>query len=121
MSDVMAWQWIAASVTVPLAVALAVAWPIWRRPTRDPVGSLTGAGITLAFALLFMGREYVHVESLFEHCNQLGAICVFTPAPYARYFFYISVAFAQTIVLFIIGGRIEHRRRESRIAPEWRR
>jgi hypothetical protein len=121
MSDVLAFEWVAASVVVPLVVGLAVAWPLWRRPSRDPVGSIAGAGVALAFAVGFVGREYIHVQSVTEQCIKLETVCHYTPEPYTRFFLYVAIAMAQTALLFLIGARMEDVQRESDVAPEWRR
>lgn len=121
MTDVISWQWVTASVVVPFAVALAVAWPLWKRPSRDPVGSVAGAGVALAFAVAFVGREFIHVQSVTNQCIKLETLCHFTPEPYTRFFLYVGVAMLQTAVLFLIGARLEDRARESEMATEWRR
>ena len=121
MHDAIAAGWIGAAAVVPFAVALAVAWPLWRRPSRDPVGSVAGAAIAFAFAVAFVGREYFHVERLTRQCLALEVACRFTPEPYMRFFLYVGIAMAQTSVIFLIGARIEDTRRESELAAQWRR
>ena len=117
----MAWQWLAASVVLPFLVAIVVAWPLWRRPSRDPVGSVVAAGVTLAFAIAFVGREYIHVQRVTDQCIRLELACRYTPEPYTRFFIYVAIAMAQTAILFLVGARLEDRFRESSVAPEWRR
>jgi hypothetical protein len=119
--DAIAIRWLAASIGVPFILGLVVAWPLWRRPSRDPVGSVAAAGIALAFAVVFVGREYIHVERVTRQCLTLEVACQFSPEPYARFFLYVAIAMAQTFALFLIGARIEDRRRESEVASPWRR
>ena len=121
MQDAIAIGWLTASAGVPFVVALAVAWPLWHRPSRDPVGSVVGAGIVLAFAVAFVGREYIHVERATRQCLALEVSCRFIPEPYTRFFLYAGIAMAQTFALFLIGARIEDKRRESDVAVQWRR
>jgi hypothetical protein len=121
MSDVIAWKWVVSSLAVPFVLSLAVAWPLWRRRSRDPVGSVAGGGVALAFAVAFVGREAIHVQSVTRQCIKLETICQFTPEPYTRFFLYIGIGMLQTAALFVIGGWLEDRARESEVAPEWRR
>ena len=121
MADVMDWRWIAASVAVPIAFALVAAWPFWRRPSRDPIGSVAGAFVAFVFALAFVGREFIHVQRLTQHCLGLEVPCRFVPEPYVRFFLYIGIAMVQAALLFVVGARIESKLQESTVAPEWRR
>lgn len=121
MTDVLAWRWIAASITVPIAFALVTAWPFWQRPSRDPVGSVAGAFVVFVFALAFIGREFIHVQRLTQQCIAVEVPCRFIPEPYVRFFLYIGIAMAQAALLFLAGGRQEAKQQESAVAPEWRR
>jgi hypothetical protein len=121
MTDVIAWERVLASLVVPFLLALLVAWPLWGRPSRDPVGSVAAAAVCLAFAVAFVGREYVHVQRVTDQCLRLEIPCRYRPEPYTRFFVYVGIAMLQTAVLFVIGGRLEDRLRESHVAPPWRR
>jgi hypothetical protein len=121
MNDVLDWRWIAASAAVPIASALAAAWPFWRRSSRDPIGSVAGAFVAFVFALAFVGRESIHVQRLTQHCLTLEVPCRFVPEPYERFFLYIGIAMVQAALIFMVGARVENKRQESAVAPEWRR
>ena len=63
----------------------------------------------------------IHVERITPQCLALELAYRFTPEPYTRFFLYVGVAMVQTFALFLIGARIEDRRRESEVATQWRR
>jgi hypothetical protein len=49
VSDTMSWYWIVVALLLPLALAMAIAWPFWGR-SRDSLGGIVGAFVTLLLA-----------------------------------------------------------------------
>lgn len=120
MSDSLSWSWVVAALVVPLALATAIAWPLWGR-ARDSVGSILGAFVVFVFAIGFAGREYIHIQRLTEHCLSTGVICRFSPEPFTRFGIYMFIAMAQACLLFTAGAAIEHRMENRTFSAAWRR
>lgn len=114
----MRWNWIAIAATVPTAVALLIAWPIWR--TRHAViGNLIGAGVIFAFTIGFMGLEYAVIEQ--KDCVVVpGTRCMDAVTAFTRIAAYAFVAFFDAFVVFLVGLVVERRRARRFISPEWR-
>jgi hypothetical protein len=121
MTDTISVPWLAFAAVMPMPVALGVAWPFWRRVTRDPVGTLAGCSVVLGFAVAMVGREMIHLQGLTAQCVSLEIACSYHPEPFTRFFMYISIAMVQVFALFVIGWQIENRLRQGEVAPEWRR
>lgn len=121
MSDAISLFWLGIAAVLPLVVALAVAWPFWRRVTRDPVGTIAGCFVAFGFAVAFVGRELIHLQGFTAKCLALEIACSYKPEPFTRFFLYGGIAMVQVFVLFVIGWRIEDRLRQGEVAPEWRR
>jgi succinate dehydrogenase hydrophobic anchor subunit len=116
----MSWFWIGLAVVLPFVVGLAIAWPFWRRPSRDPVGTVLGAFVVVASGVALVGREFIHLQRLTNQCITTETVCRFFPEPFTRFFIYIAIAMAQVFVLFIIGSASENRIRSRAFAAEWR-
>jgi hypothetical protein len=120
MSDTMSWYWIVVASLLPVALAVAVAWPFWGR-SRDSLGSGIGACVIFVFAIAFVGREYVHLQNVTEQCIAAETNCRVYPEPFTRVCIYGLIALAQVGALFAVGGAIEHRMSNRDFAKEWRR
>ena len=116
----MSWFWIGLAIVLPFTGALAIAWPFWRKPSRDPVGTVLGAFVVIASGVALVGREFIHVQKLTNQCLATETVCRFVPEPFTRFFIYIAIAMVQVFVLFIIGSAIENRIRGRAFASEWR-
>jgi hypothetical protein len=120
VSDTMSWYWIGVALLLPLVLALAVAWPFWGR-SRDSLGSIAGAFLIFAFAIAFVGREYIHVQRVTGQCIAAQSVCHFYPEPFTRFGIYGFVAMAQAFLVFAVGAWIEGRLENRAFAEEWRR
>jgi hypothetical protein len=116
----MNWWWVAIAATLPLLLGLAVAWPFFGR-SRDSLGSVVGAFIAFAFAIAFVGREYVQIQALTQRCLDEVRNCRFYPEPFTRFCIYGFIALVQVFLLFVIGSAVESRKQARSFAPEWRR
>jgi hypothetical protein len=121
VSDTMSWFWIGLAIVLPLVLGIGIAWPFWRKPSRDPVGTVLGAFVVVAFGVAFVGREFIHVQRLTNRCLAAETACRFFPEPFTRFFIYTAIAMAQVFVLFIVGSAVEDRIRSRAFASEWRR
>lgn len=121
MSDSLSASWVALAAVIPLATALGVAWPFWRKVTRDPVGTLAGCFVVFGFAVALVGRELVHLQKFTNNCVALEIACSYHPEPFTRFFVYGCIALVQVFALFVIGWQVEDRIRQGEVAPEWRR
>ena len=120
MSDTVSWLWIGLAMVLPFGVGLGIAWPFWRKPSRDPVGTVLGAFVVVASGVAFVGREFIHVQRVTNQCIATETACRFFPEPFTRFFIYVAIAMAQVFVLFLIGSAIENRIRGRAFAAEWR-
>jgi hypothetical protein len=116
----MSWLWIAVAAVLPFGVGILVAWPFWGR-SRDSLGSGVGSLLILAFAVTFVGREYVHLQQLTNECIAAERACSFHPEPFTRFSIYAFIAMAQVGTLFAVSGAVEHRIENVSFAKEWRR
>jgi hypothetical protein len=120
VSDTISSYWIVVALLLPLALAMAIAWPFWGR-SRDSLGGIVGAFVIFVFAVAFLGREYVHVQRLTEQCLAAETVCRFYPEPFTRFCIYGMIAMAQVFVLFAVGAWVEGRLENRAFAKEWRR
>lgn len=114
----MQWHWIVLALTVPSAIALAVAFPFWLKASES-IGSILGAGIIFVACLAMIGREYVHVQRVTNACLTAEKICSFRPEPFTRFCIYGFIALLEAFALFVIGLWIEERIRRRSYAAEW--
>lgn len=121
MSNTVSFLWLATAVVVPLIVACAVAWPFWRKVTRDPVSTILDCFVVCGFAVALVARELVSLRAFTRDCVELEMACSYHPEPFTRFFLYGSIALARVFSLFVIGWKIEDRLRQREVAPEWRR
>ena len=121
MSDTISLFWVGIAAVVPLVAAIGVAWPFWRKVTRDPVGTVAGCFVVCGCAVALIGRELVHLQRFSTKCVSLEIACTYHPEPFTRFFLYAAIASAQVFGLFIIGWQIENRLRQKEFAPHWRR
>jgi hypothetical protein len=116
----MCWLWVGAAMVLPFAIAILVAWPFWGR-SRDSLGSGVGAIVIFAFAIAFVGREYVHLQTLTNSCIAAETSCRVYPEPFTRFCIYGFIALAQVGVLFAINAAVDHKLENAAFDKEWRR
>lgn len=117
----MSLYWVGIAATIPMVVALGVAWPFWRKLRRDPVGTIAGCFVVFGFAVALVGRELIQLQRFTDNCVTREIACSYHPEPFTRFFIYGSIALVQVFALFAIGWQIEDRLRQGEVAPEWRR
>jgi hypothetical protein len=105
--------------SLPLPVAVAVAYPLWRRG-QTILGSIAGTAVVFATALGLIGREYSELDMLTQACIDAGTTCWPEPPAFTRFAIYACIALVEVFVVFALGLRVEARRRNARYAPEWR-
>ena len=120
MSDTMSWLWIAVALVLPFGLAVIVAWPFWGR-SRDSLGSGVGSLLILALTVVFVGREYIHLQQFTEACIAAEMTCRFHPEPFTRFGIYAFIAMAQIGALFAVSAAVEHRIENASFAKEWQR
>lgn len=120
MANTMSWYWIGVALVLPFGLAILVAWPFWGR-SRDSLGSGVGSLLILAFAVGFIGREYIHLQQFTGECIAAEKACSFYPEPFTRFCIYAFIAMAQVGALFAVSGTVEHRIENAAFAKEWRR
>jgi hypothetical protein len=120
VTDAMSWYWVIVAMVLPLSLAVLVAWPFWGR-SRDSLGSGVGSVLIFAFAIAFVGREYIHLQQFTGNCLAAERHCRFSPEPFTRFCIYGFIAMAQVGTLFAISGAVEHRMENAAFAKEWQR
>jgi hypothetical protein len=114
------WFWLGIAATAPLAAALILSLPFWRRQSDSLLGSVIGSGVVFAAAVFFISREYLELDSLRASCAAAEVPCFFKPTDFNRYAIYGTIAFAEVMTVFTVGLSMEERARRRTRAPEWR-
>ena len=113
------WDWIALMATVPFAVGLAIAFPVWR--TKEIVlGNLAGSAVVFIAALALILRESAEIDRVTRGCLDAGLVCWPDPTAFTRYAIYAGTGFLEVMALFILSLRVEKKIRNKEYAPEWR-
>ena len=116
----LSWGWIALMATVPLVLGLAVAWPIWNG--GEPIlGNVAATGVVFAAAFALILRENTEIDRLTRQCYDAGYICRADPSSFMRFAIYAGLGLVEEIAIFMASLRVERRRRNRGVAPEWRR
>ena len=115
----LSWNWIALLATVPPILALAGAWPFWRK--RQPIfGNLVGTAVIFGSAFALIMREYVEIDRITQACLDEGMTCFPEPSAFTRFAIYAFIGLFEVFMLFLFSIRIEERIRRQDYAPEWR-
>ena len=115
----LSWNWIALLATVPPILALAGAWPFWRK--RQPIfGNLVGTAVIFGSAFALIMREYVEIDRITQACLDEGTTCFPEPSAFTRFAIYAFIGLFEVFMLFLFSIRIEERIRRQDYAPEWR-
>jgi hypothetical protein len=96
---------------VPTVTAIAVASFFWGAGRDSTPGSVAGVFVILAAFLAAFTREYADVIEKKLECLRTGTMCVFEPSEFQRYAVYAAVAFLDIAIVFLLGLRVESRRR----------
>lgn len=113
------WFWIGVMVVAPPLVAPLVAALIWRQGEMI-LGNLAGSAIILGTALGLILRESAEIDRITRTCLDAGYTCWPIPSAFDRYAIYAGIGFVEVAVLFMWSLRVERRRRDRLVAPEWR-
>jgi hypothetical protein len=115
----LSWSWIALALTVPPALGLLVAWPLWRM--EQPIfGNIAGSVVIFGAAIALIMRENVEIDAIVQACLEKGNTCFPEPSAFARHAIYASIGLLEVIALFLLSLRVEHKLRRRGYAPEWR-
>lgn len=107
--------WIVA-IIVPTALAVAAAWPLWRRRNTS-VGNAVGALVAFSAGLVFLGRESVLYSRALERCVRGLEPC--PPRGGVQFLYWVCVIFADVIAFFTIGLLLEERVRRRSHYTDW--
>lgn len=117
--DHLNWSWVALSATLPFVAGILVALPFWLR--EQPIfGNLVGTVVTFGWGIAMIMREHVIIDRLVQQCLSDGLVCFPTPSAFTRFAIYAFISLAETVILFSISLKVEHRVRRRGYAPEWR-
>jgi len=124
VESVMNWRWIALAFTVPLALGILAAIPIWRRAKEPIIGGILGAFPVFICVVALIGREFIELQVFNHQCRALlrQHIVCHEPSPdaFTRFGIYCFIGMAQVFVLFILSQVVEGRRREGEFDLAWR-
>ena len=115
----LSWFWIVVAVVVPSALAVLVAWPIWRSG-QAILGNVAGTLIIMATAMALIMREHVVLDRVVQACLEQGTTCWPEPSAFTRYAIYAFIGLAEVIALFLVSLKVEAYFRRRDYAPEWR-
>lgn len=108
------------ALTVPPAVAVLAAVPLWRRQ-QWIFGNIAGTVVIFAAALALIFREYVEIDLAVTACLEQGFTCFPEPSAFTRFAIYATIGLLEIFALFVLSLSVEQRRRRRDYAPEWRR
>lgn len=116
----LSWFWIVLQASVPLPIAVLLAYPLWRSG-QSIFGNIVGTGLLfgVAFALIF--REHAELDIIIQRCLDDGFVCFPEPGAFTRFAVYAFISLFQVFALFSLSLVVEHRMRQRNYAPEWRR
>jgi hypothetical protein len=113
------WTWITLELIAPVAVAMAIAFPIWLK--RQPIlGNLAGSAVIFSAAVALILRESVDLDRFARACLDAGFVCRADPSPFTRYAIYAFIALVEMMALFSVSLTVEGRLRRRGYDPEWR-
>jgi len=114
----LSWSWIALAASVPAAIAVMVAYPLWK--ADQPIfGNLAGTAVLFFGALVMIMRERVDIERFMQGCLDQGFVCWPEPSAFARFAIYAAIALVEMMVLFSVSLKVEAKLRRRGYAPEW--
>ena len=115
----LSWFWIVFAVVVPGALAVLVAWPIWKSG-QAILGNVAGTVIIMGAAMALIMREHVVLDRVVQACLDQGTTCWPEPSAFTRYAIYACIGLAEVMALFLVSLKVEHALRRRGYAPEWR-
>ena len=115
----LSWGWIGLQCALPPAIALLLAYPVWRR--SEPIlGNILGTAVIFSAAFALIWREHVALDRAVQACIDAGTVCWPEPGAFTRFAIYAFVALAEVFALFTLSLRVEERIRRRGYSPEWR-
>ena len=114
------WMLLGVTSLVPMLLALAVAWPFWRR--RSVIsGNTAGLAVVFICCLLAGGMEYADSLRFSIMCAENATGCR-TPHPsnFIRLAMFGFIAMIQAMTLYIISALEERRLARSHYEARWR-
>ena len=112
--------WIAIGSTVPLALGLVVAAPLWYM-RHEIIGNITGATLIFMTTVGMIAREWMELENKrLANCPDTETFCLPDPGNFNKFALYAFLGLAQVVVLFLVSLRVERSIRNRGVAPEWR-
>ncbi|HZC81645.1 MAG TPA: hypothetical protein VE222_07990 [Nitrospiraceae bacterium] len=121
---VMDWRWIVMALTIPTAIGLLVALPIWWKAKEPIFGAIAGAFPIGVAVVVLIGREYIELERYNQACHFLleQHIVCSAPSPeaFTRFGIYCFIGMVETGLLFMLSQSVETRRQRQQFEGAWR-
>src|SRR4051794_21300720 len=118
--DHLNWSRVAVMCVLPLALALPIAFFLWRK-NESALGNIAGMAIIFIIAIAAILLEYGELGQWTQACLDRGNVCIPTPSGFVRYAVYAGIGVIEVFVLFGVSLKVEERDRNSGYAPEWKR
>jgi RsiW-degrading membrane proteinase PrsW (M82 family) len=114
------WDLLAVASVLPLVVALAVAWPFWKR-NKVIAGNTAGLAAIFLSCLLLGGAEYVEAIRFRYWCEGTATGCKpSNPSDFVRMALFGFIAMFQAMVLYTVSALRERRAERSQYEARWR-
>jgi len=112
--------WLGVAGTLPIALGLLVAWPLWTR-RQEAIGNIAGATLIFMVTIGMITREWLSLEQVrIAKCPDPDTFCPPDPGNFTKFAIYGFIGLAQVFALFMISLNVERRIRNRGVAPEWR-
>ena len=112
--------WLGVASTLPIALGLLVAWPLWAR-RQEAIGNIAGATLIFMVTIGMITREWLALEQIrLARCPDPDTFCLPDPGNFTKFAIYGFIGLAQVFALFMISLSVERRIRNRGVAPEWR-
>ena len=121
---VMDWRWIVVGLTIPTAIGLLVALPVWWKAKEPVFGGIAGAFPIAVAVVALIGREYIGLERYNQACRVLLRQHIVCPPPwpeaFTRFAIYCFLGLLETGLLFLLSQSVETRRQRREFEGAWR-
>ena len=111
--------WLGVASTVPIALGLLVAWPLWAM-RQETIGNIAGSTLIFMLTIGMIFREWFALEEIRLARCPPDTFCLPDPGNFTKFAIYAFIGLAQVFALFMISLNVEKRIRNRGVAPEWR-
>jgi MFS family permease len=110
MDTSMSGFWLGAAFVAPTIAGLLVAIPLWALARDSTMGSAIATVVIMMAVLTLFGREFIEVHRIRAECPS----CIVRPRDFTRYSIIGIIGAVDMTLVFLIGLRLDERRRRRR-------